>query len=210
MHESRPSTPDRCERLSSSAVTIVRERPAGVLGWGGRERLNFTTLPRRDPDDGVWTPGRSSLPAPLQRHDEMTVGAEQPIVAQPALAPAIGHWHDVIRVPARSFPTPDAPRLPVRRRGLPARPAPQEQAHIASASLAAPAVTLPHLFPYVGRIAPQPPLVHARIAAEGAARRPHPRPTPSANGASLRIPVGPAPRVALYRATPDGAHWSRG
>jgi hypothetical protein len=137
----------------------------------------------------------------------MAGAAEEAVIVQAALAAAVGDGEDMVRLPARPCCAPGA-TFPARGfRGPPAAPRRLCLFDIERTAPADPRITLPDLFPHVARAAPQPPLVDARVAAEGAAARGRDNAlAPAADWLACGVAVGLAPVVPINGATPNGAH----
>jgi len=136
----------------------------------------------------------------------VTGTAQQPVVLESALAPAVGNGHDVVGFPARS---PLAPRLAGRSlagRRLRSRPLAMRLDDVEPAELADAFVAFLDLLPDVPRAAADLPLVYALVTAEGPARRLHGSPAPSADRLAGLVPLGLPPLIGRDDALAASAH----
>ena len=136
----------------------------------------------------------------------MTRTAEQSIVLEPAFAAAVRDRDDVIGFPTGAKGAPGAPRGAVASGRLRSRPFTMGFDHVEAAELAGALIALLDLLPDVPRAAPDLPLVHARVAAERAARRLHGTTTPAADRLAGVVAIGPPPLISGYNARATGAH----
>ena len=136
----------------------------------------------------------------------MTRAAEQSIVLEPAFAAAVRDGDDVIGFPTGTKGAPGAPRDAIASGRLRSRPLTMGFDHIEAAELAGALIALLDLLTHVPRAAPDLPLVHARVAAERAARRLHGTTTPAADRLAGVVAIGPPPLISGHNARATGAH----
>ena len=136
----------------------------------------------------------------------MTRTAEQSIVLEPAFAAAVRDGDDVIGFPTGTKGAPGAPRDAIASGRLRSRPLTMGFDHIEAAELAGALIALLDLLTDVPRAAPDLPLVHARVAAERAARRLHGTTTPATDRLASVIASRLTPLVSRDDADATGAH----
>lgn len=178
-------------RSSSRFPTVRNERnpsrtPPPSLGV--RASSNGCCLPR-----GGTVRSRAISEPPLERHRDVAGPAQQPVIVETAFAAALGDRHDVIRFPARSRGAPAASRGPIARRRTLAAPSALGAPHVEPTQSAHARIPRPDLFADIAGIAAQLPFVHARVAAEGAARWANDGAAPAANRVTGGIAIGNAP-----------------
>ena len=136
----------------------------------------------------------------------MTRTAEQSIVLEAAFAAAVRDRDDMIGFPPGTRRAPGAPRGPIAGWRFRSRPFPVGFHDVKTAELAGALVAFLDLLADVPRAAPDLPLVHARVAAEGAARRLDGAATPAADRLAGIIAIRPAPLIGRHDARATGAH----
>ncbi len=132
--------------------------------------------------------------------------AEQSIVLEPAFAAAVRDGDDVIGFPSWTKGAPGAARGAIAGGRLRSRPLAVGFHDVTAAELAGALVALLDLLTDVPRAASDLPLMHARVAAECAARRLHRAATPAADRLAGVVAIRLAPLVGAYDARATGAH----
>jgi hypothetical protein len=136
----------------------------------------------------------------------VTRTAEQSIVLEAAFAAAVRDRDDMIGFPPGTRRAPGAPRGAVAGWRLRSRPLPMGFHDVKTAELASSLVAFLDLLTDVPRAAPDLPLVHARVAAERAARRLYGAAAPAADRIAGVIAIRPAPLIGRHHARATGAH----
>ena len=136
----------------------------------------------------------------------MTRTAEQSIVLESAFAAAVRDRDDVIGFPAWTKGAPGAARGAITGRRLRSRPLAVRFHDLKATPLTDALVALLDLLTDIPRAAPDLPLVHARIAAERAARGLHGTTTPAADRIAGVIAIRPAPLIGRHNPRTTGAH----
>jgi hypothetical protein len=162
------------------------------LGWLPRVGGFHTRLdPARSPGEG---------------HRNVTRAAQEPVILEAAFPAAVGDRDDVVRLPSRPRRAPALSSRAVGGRRPRARPGTVRLDDVESTELADPLVALFHLPPHVPRTAADFPLMHARVAAEGPARRFHRCTAPAADRIACLVPLRLPPLVRGHNARATGAH----
>ena len=149
---------------------------------------------------------RRAASAPRQRHRQMAGATEQPIVLEAALSSTIGNRHDVIGFPSGLCRAPGASSRTIRHRRLRPRPLAMRLDHVESANLTDALVAFLDLLTDVPGTASDFPLVHARVAAERAARRSNRSAAPAANRFTRIVAIGLAPLFGCDDTRAASAH----
>ena len=136
----------------------------------------------------------------------MTRTAEQSIVLESAFAAAVRDRDDVIGFPAWTKGAPGAARGAITGRRLRSRPLEVRFRDLKATPLTDALVALLDLLTDVPRAAPDLPLVHARVAAERAARGLHGTTTPAADRLAGVIAIRLAPLIGGHNPRATGAH----
>jgi hypothetical protein len=148
----------------------------------------------------------SATGAPFEGHRDMTRPAEQAIVLEAALSPAVRNGDDVVRLPARAERAPGLPRGAIAGRRFGPRPFTVRFDDIDAAQLTRALVALLDLLPHIPGTAANLPLVHTRIPAEGAARGRDRLAAPAADGRTRLVPLGLAPLIGSDGTGATSAH----
>lgn len=144
--------------------------------------------------------------APRKRHRHMTRPAEQAIVLEAALAAAVGHRHDVVRLPSGPRDAPGFACGTIAGGRFGPGPLTVRFHHIEAAQPAGALVALLYLLTHVPGAAADFPLVHARVATKRAPRRLYRRSTPAADGLARFRAIGLPPLSGRDNAGAAGAH----